>query len=101
MEACAYIFYYSLSLHWTLAEWVTSCESVVVFTRKEELAAVTVPWGLMKAGFSLPIFSMEDGRMPLSLETMSRPGEDKNDVIMPYKNKNWTYWVLHLFNIKN
>lgn len=32
----------------------------------------------MKAGFSLPICSMEDGRMPLSLEIISRPGIDKN-----------------------
>lgn len=48
-----------------------------MFTKKEELAAVTVPWGLTNAGFSLPICSMEVGRMPLSLETRSRPNVDK------------------------
>lgn len=53
----------------------TTGPCVFVITKKEELAAVTVPWGLTKAGFSLAICSMEDGRMPLSLETMSRPGK--------------------------
>lgn len=62
------------------------CMYVCVFTRKEELAAVTVPWGLMKAGFSLAICSMEDGRMPLSLETMSRSGKDKNIYNMSLNN---------------
>lgn len=40
-------------------------------TRKEELAAVIVPWGLMKAAFSLLICSMVDGLIPLSLTTVS------------------------------
>lgn len=47
-------------------------------TRKEELAAVTVPWGLTKAGFNLPICSKEDGRIPLSWDTMVRPGKRHN-----------------------
>mmetsp|Transcript_11955 Transcript_11955/g.8342 ORF Transcript_11955/g.8342 Transcript_11955/m.8342 type:complete len:218 (-) Transcript_11955:297-950(-) len=34
--------------------------------RKDEVAAVTVPWGLMKAGLRAPSFSRVDGRMPLS-----------------------------------
>ena len=38
-------------------------------TRKEALAAVTVPWGLIKAAFSLPMASMDEGRIPLSLST--------------------------------
>lgn len=53
------------------------CVCVCVLTKKDELAAVTVPCGLTKAGFSLAIFSMGDGRMPLSFETISRPGKDK------------------------
>lgn len=40
-------------------------------TRKEELAAVIVPWGLMNAAFSLLICSMVDGLIPLSLTTVS------------------------------
>lgn len=58
--------------------YIHICVCVCVLTRKDELAAVTVPCGLIKAGFSLAICSMEDGRMPLSLETISRPGKDKN-----------------------
>lgn len=54
------------------------CMCVCVLTRKDEFAAVTVPCGLMNAGFSLAICSMVEGRMPLSLETISRPGKDKN-----------------------
>mmetsp|Transcript_9957 Transcript_9957/g.25805 ORF Transcript_9957/g.25805 Transcript_9957/m.25805 type:complete len:207 (-) Transcript_9957:560-1180(-) len=38
--------------------------------RKEEEAAVTVPWGLMKAGLSAPSFSTDVGRMPLSTVTI-------------------------------
>mmetsp|Transcript_31750 Transcript_31750/g.61973 ORF Transcript_31750/g.61973 Transcript_31750/m.61973 type:complete len:368 (+) Transcript_31750:149-1252(+) len=38
--------------------------------RKEEEAAVTVPWGLIKAGLSAPSFSIEVGRMPLSADTV-------------------------------
>ena len=38
-------------------------------TRKDELAAVTVPCGLMKAGFSLAIASRLDTRIPLSFDT--------------------------------
>ena len=38
-------------------------------TRKEALAAVTVPCGLIKAAFSLPMASMDEGRIPLSLST--------------------------------
>lgn len=45
-------------------------------TRKDELAAVTVPYGLTKAGFSLPICSIEEGRIPLSLVTVSLPVDD-------------------------
>lgn len=47
-------------------------------TRKEELAAVTVPYGLTKAGFSLPICSIEEGRIPLSLVTVSLPVDEKS-----------------------
>ena len=41
--------------------------------KKEALAAVTVPCGLMKAGFSFDIFSMDEALMPLSLEIYSPP----------------------------
>lgn len=51
--------------------------SIWLLTRKEELAAVTVPWGLIKAAFSLAICSMELGRMPLSLDTMSLPNQSQ------------------------
>jgi hypothetical protein len=40
-------------------------------TKKDALAAVTVPCGLMKAGFNLAIASKEDGRIPLSFATGS------------------------------
>lgn len=45
-------------------------------TRKEELAAVIVPWGLMNAAFSLLICSMVDGLIPLSLTTVSATPEN-------------------------
>merc|ERR1719319_408512 len=41
--------------------------------RKEELAAVTVPCGLMNAGFSLAIFSAGVMRIPLSTVMKSLP----------------------------
>ena len=41
--------------------------------KKEALAAVTVPCGLMKAGFSFDIFSMVESLIPLSLDTYSPP----------------------------
>lgn len=50
--------------------WQTGCMNFSL-TRKEELAAVIVPWGLMKAAFSLLICSMVDGLIPLSLTTVS------------------------------
>lgn len=52
---------------WDRKNWVN-------LTRKEELAAVTVPWGLINAAFSLPICSMEEIRIPLSFDTISFPG---------------------------
>lgn len=48
-------------------------ETAVATTRKEEFAAVTVPYGLMKAGLSLAICSSDEGRIPLSLVTVSFP----------------------------
>lgn len=47
-------------------------------TRKEELAAVTVPYGLTKAAFSRPICSNEDGRTPLSFTIVSFPERVKH-----------------------
>ena len=38
-------------------------------TKKDELAAVTVPCGLMNAAFNADILSMLDGRIPLSMDT--------------------------------
>lgn len=61
------------------------CVCECVFTKKEELAAVTVPWGLIKAGFSLLICSIEDGRIPLSWETIVRPGKRKHLLILVHK----------------
>jgi hypothetical protein len=47
-------------------------------TRNEALAAVTVPCGLMKAGFSLAISLTLEGRIPLSTTTGSaRPIKKK------------------------
>lgn len=43
----------------------------VPLTKNEELAAVIVPWGLIKAGFSLDICSTEEGLTPLSFNTVS------------------------------
>ena len=40
-------------------------------TRNEALAAVIVPYGLMKAGFNFAIVSGDEGRMPLSFSTGS------------------------------
>lgn len=61
------------------------CWGKLSLTRKEELAAVTVPYGLTKAGLSLPICSREEGRMPLSLVTVSFPGDEKT-VFKPAKS---------------
>lgn len=41
--------------------------------KNEALAAVTVPCGLMKAGFNLVIFSIVESLIPLSLEIYSPP----------------------------
>ena len=42
--------------------------------KNEELAAVTVPCGLMKAAFNCPILSMVLTLIPLSSETVPLPG---------------------------
>ena len=47
-------------------------------TRKEALAAVTVPWGLINAGFNLAICSGVETRIPLSAVTVTvRPKTNK------------------------
>ena len=47
-------------------------------TRKEALAAVTVPWGLTNAGFNLAICSGVETRIPLSAVTVTvRPETNK------------------------
>lgn len=47
-------------------------------TRNDALAAVMVPCGLMKAGFSFAILSIGEGRTPLSLVTgLGRPEKNK------------------------
>jgi len=47
-------------------------------TKKEALAAVTVPWGLINAGFNLAICSGVETRIPLSAVTVTvRPKTNK------------------------
>lgn len=44
--------------------------------KKEELAAVTVPFGLIKAGFNWPIRSIVLTLIPLSAEIVFLPGTE-------------------------
>lgn len=54
--------------------------------RKDAFAAVTVPCGLMKAGFNFAIFSMEEALIPLSLDTKSPPIRQIIEIIETLKN---------------
>lgn len=52
----------------------------IIHTKKEALAAVTVPCGLMKAGFNFAIFSNDEALIPLSFDTKSPPKQsNKSD----------------------
>jgi len=53
---------------------------VPAHTRKEALAAVTVPWGLINAGFNFAICAGVETRIPLSAVTVTvRPKTNKNN----------------------
>lgn len=66
-------------------------------TRKEALAAVTVPWGLINAGFNLAICSGVETRIPLSAVTVSvRPKTKKetNKKMIINKTPVSAFWML-------
>mmetsp|Transcript_22561 Transcript_22561/g.56416 ORF Transcript_22561/g.56416 Transcript_22561/m.56416 type:complete len:243 (-) Transcript_22561:731-1459(-) len=70
--------------------------------RKDDEAAVTVPWGFTKAGLRPPSFSTVVGRMPLSTETIF-PLVPATGMISPLKSPwsvaSWARWCERAANL--